>query len=121
MFDNERIIAILQRAEKIETRTVWQVSAFHDDRGTNRTIEGYAESEACAKEKAKGNSFYGANGSVRQVETIVVTYAEKEYYLNAGMGFIIPDTTYADALREKELREGALSKLSEEERKALGL
>lgn len=104
--------------------SVYKATVHHDDRGNKTSVMGYYTSIIDAKSDVKGQSYYGADGSVENlpIEVIRVNVDGKEmiFPLNAAITVFTEDRMAREA-RQKALKASAISKLTKEEREALGL
>jgi hypothetical protein len=99
---------------------IFKIYAAHGDSGFDRgglgPIIGFFSSRIDAEKFAKGKGYYGSNGTVR--ERFAIIQDDQVYLLDREDPI---DLDRKKELKTEELKNQALSKLTEEERKALNL
>jgi hypothetical protein len=95
---------------------IWTVWTTVDEYGRRGTVVGHYASPLAAEPVARGKGWYGSRGSV---ETGHAIYADGQYYWLVSRE---PITLDVNLLKQREdIRKAALAKLSDEEKKVLGV
>lgn len=103
---------------------VWKASASQDERGGNVTVIGYYTNHSDALHDVKGQGFWGADGKVDStpVTVISVDVEGKTMFFPLNSAITIFDKNRTEREEQtKRLKMSALSKLTPDEIKALGL
>ena len=103
---------------------VYKATVHHDDRGNKTSVMGYYTSIIDAKADVKGQSYCGADGYVDNlpIRVIRVNVDGKEmiFPLDSAITVFTENRDVRTAI-SKALKASAISKLTKEEREALGL
>lgn len=92
----------------------WGAYTTSDERGMADKCKGWYSAEQAAKKAAQGIGWYGGEGCVLKKPTLTVGGCT--YLLEQAAPIVVDDTDE----RTEELRKAALSKLTKDERAALG-
>ena len=97
--------------------TVFAAYGGGDDRGLGQSVIGYSRTLSGATAIAKGQAFYGADGTTAAKKAIETS--DGKVFVIQGSGPI--DLDGHEAAKKEAERQAALSRISPEDRKTLGL
>lgn len=103
---------------------VYKATASQDERGGRETLVGYYRNTVDARSDVKGQGFWGSDGSVeslpRTAVTVKIDGKELTFLVDSAIT-VYNETREERNARKEKLKMSGLSKLTMEERVALGL
>lgn len=119
----DNVIDQFEKAKDVYVTDIYEVESWHDDRGGMRRTECFAADSNTANYLSKGNSFYGADGSVKPRKSIIIeNHDGTRNFIQIGTtGVLVENLDHHEELKKQQIRDQAIKKLTKEEREALGL